>query len=73
MRRRRTAARQAALDSIVYTDGCKAYKQLSLNGFHHKRIDNQQDFADGRTHSNGIENFRGDAKRRLKATWRIQA
>ncbi|MBD3400564.1 MAG: IS1595 family transposase, partial [Candidatus Coatesbacteria bacterium] len=45
----------------------KAYNKLSLNGFPHKRISHQQDFADGRTHINGLENFRGYAKRRLKA------
>jgi hypothetical protein len=26
------------LDSIVYSDGWKAYNKLSFNGFHHKRI-----------------------------------
>jgi len=53
IRRRRAVARQAALDSIVYTDGRRAYKQLSLNGFHHRRIDLQQDFANGGINING--------------------
>jgi len=26
------------LDSSVYSDGWKAYNKLSLNGFHHRRI-----------------------------------
>jgi transposase-like protein len=26
------------VDSIVYSDGWKAYNKLSLNGFHHRRI-----------------------------------
>jgi len=55
------------LDSIVYSDGWKAYNKLSLNGFHHKRINHQEEFANGKNHINGIENFWGYAKRRLKA------
>jgi transposase len=54
------------LDSIVYTDGYKAYNHLSLNGFHHERVNHGETFADGRSHINGIENFWGYAKRRLK-------
>jgi len=55
------------LDSIVYSDGWKAYNKLSLNGFHHRRINHQEEFANGKNHINGIENFWGYAKRRLKA------
>ncbi len=44
------------LDSIVYTDGCKAYNKLSLNGFHHKRIDHDKTLANGKVRINGIEN-----------------
>ena len=54
------------LDSIVYTDGYKAYNHLSLNGFHHERVNHGETFTDGRSHINGIENFWGYAKRRLK-------
>jgi len=42
------------LDSIVYSDGWKAYNKLSLNGFHHRRIDLQQDFTNGGISINGI-------------------
>ena len=55
------------LDSIVYSDGWKAYNKLSLNGFRHRRINHQEEFANGKNHINGIENFRGYAKRRMKA------
>jgi transposase-like protein len=55
------------LDSIVYTDGWKAYNKLSLNGFYHRRINHDKTLVDGKVHINGIENFWGYAKRRLKA------
>ena len=55
------------LDSIVYSDGCKADNKLSLNGIHHKRIDHDKTLVSGKVHINGLENFRGYAKRRLKA------
>jgi len=55
------------VDSIVYSDGWKAYNKLSINGFHHKRVNHQEEFANGKSHINGIENFWGYAKRRLKA------
>jgi len=54
------------LDSIVYTDSFSAYNKLSINGFHHERINHSKEFASGRNHINGIENFWGFAKRRLK-------
>jgi len=54
------------LDSIVYTDSYSAYNRLSLKGFHHERVNHDQTFADGHSHINGIENFWGYAKRRLK-------
>ena len=38
------------LDSIVYSDGWKAYNRLSLNGFHHRRIKQQEEFANGKSH-----------------------
>ncbi|MBD3400317.1 MAG: IS1595 family transposase [Candidatus Coatesbacteria bacterium] len=47
------------LDSSVYSDGRKAYNKLSLNGFHHKRVKHQDEFANGKVHINGLENFRG--------------
>jgi len=42
------------LDSIVYSDGWKAYNKLALKGFHHRRIDLQQDFTNGGISINGI-------------------
>jgi hypothetical protein len=38
IRERIAAECEAGLDSIVYSDGWKAYSKLSLNGFHLKRI-----------------------------------
>jgi hypothetical protein len=43
IRERRAAECEAGLeklklDSIIYTDGWKAYNKLSLNGFYHRRI-----------------------------------
>ncbi|MBD3398915.1 MAG: hypothetical protein GF399_01120 [Candidatus Coatesbacteria bacterium] len=54
-RRRRAAARQAALDMIVYSDDWKANKKLSLNGFHHKRINHDKTLVNGKVHINGLE------------------
>ncbi len=50
------------LDSIVYSDGWKAYNKLSLNGFHHKRINHDKTLVDGKVHINGPESSRGYAK-----------
>ncbi len=50
---------------IVNTDGWKVYNRLSLNGIHHKRINRDKALANGEVHINGLENFRGYAKRRL--------
>ncbi len=55
------------LDSIVYSDGYNAYNKLSLNGIHHKRINHDKTLVDGKLPINGIENFRGYAKRRQNA------
>ncbi len=57
----RAAARQAKLDSIVYADVWKAYNKLSLNGFHHKRINHDKTPLNGKVHIKGLENFRGRA------------
>ncbi len=61
IRRRRAAARQAALDPTSYTEVWQAYKKLSLNGFHHKRINHYKTLVNGMVHINGLENFRGYA------------
>jgi transposase len=52
--------------SWVYSDKWHAYRGLHLEGFRHQRIDHHGRFADGKSHINGIENFWGFAKRRLK-------
>ena len=52
--------------SWVYSDGYRAYDKLDLEGFHHVRIDHSSTLGKGRSHINGIENFWGFAKRRLK-------
>jgi transposase len=54
-------------DSIVYSEGWKAYSTLSLNGFHHRRINHDKTPVDGKVPVHCFENFRGYAKRLLKA------
>ena len=52
-------------DSIVYTDSFRAYNNLSLNGYKHHRINHSIEFARGKNHINGIENFWSYCKMRL--------
>lgn len=52
--------------SWVFSDGYRAYDKLDLEGFRHVRIDHSKTLGRGRNHINGIENFWGFAKRRLK-------
>lgn len=52
--------------STIYTDGWKAYDGLILNGYEHYRVfHSKNEFARGKSHVNGIENFWSFAKRRL--------
>jgi transposase-like protein len=52
--------------STIYTDGWKAYNGFILNGYDHYRIfHHNNEFARGKNHVNGIENFWGFAKGRL--------
>lgn len=53
-------------DSIVYSDSWQAYNALDVSHFHHVRINHGTDFALGRNHINGIENFWSQAKRHLR-------
>jgi transposase len=53
-------------DSVVYTDSFRAYDPLDVSAFHHVRINHSVDFARGRNHINGIENFWSQAKRHLR-------
>ncbi len=42
--------------STIYTDGWSAYDGLILNGYDHYRVlYNQNEFARGKSHVNGIE------------------
>ena len=52
--------------STIYTDGWRAYDGLVLNGYDHYRVfHSENEFARGKSHVNGIENFWSFAKRRL--------
>ena len=53
-------------DSVVYTDGFRAYNVLDVSSFRHHRINHQKHFTWGRNHINGIENFWNQAKRHLR-------
>jgi len=53
-------------DSIVYTDTFRSYNALDINGFHHRRINHSELFADKTNHINGIENFWNQAKRHMR-------
>ena len=53
-------------ETNVYTDGWKAYDSLITEGFNHYRIyHNENEFARGKNHVNGVESFWGYAKHRL--------
>ena len=54
-------------DSSVYTDGFKAYDGLINFGYkkHHRIYHSKNEFANGKNHINGIENFWSVAKTRL--------
>ena len=52
--------------STVNSDGWKSYDGLILNGYKHHRVyHSKNQFARGKSHINGIENFWGIAKVRL--------
>ena len=52
--------------STIHSDGRKAYNGLILNGYDHYRVfHSENEFALGKCHVNGIENFWSFAKRRL--------
>ena len=58
--------RKVAPDSVVYTDSFRSYDALDVSQFHHVRINHSVEFAQGRNHINGIENFWNQAKRVLR-------
>jgi transposase-like protein len=52
--------------STIHTDGWRAYDGLVLNGYDHYRVfHSANEFARGKSHVNGIENFWSFCKRRL--------
>jgi len=59
-------SRKIKPDSIVYTDSYHSYNALDVSRFHHERINHSTDFAKGKNHINGIENFWNQAKRVLR-------
>lgn len=59
-------------DSTIYSDSFRSYDGLILDGYRHYRINHDQAFANGkRHHINGIENFWGYAKTKLKRYYGI--
>jgi transposase len=54
-------------ESTIYSDKFRSYHGLVLDGFKHYRIDHAKEFINQkRYHINGIENFWGYAKTKLK-------
>ena len=58
---------RANKQSVIYTDGFKAYDGLVNYGYkkHHRVKHSENEFANARNHINGIENFWGICKVRL--------
>lgn len=52
-------------DSVVYTDSFAAYNKLTISGYKHHRVNHSVEFARGKNHINGIENFWAYCKMRL--------
>jgi transposase len=53
--------------SVIYSDSFRSYNGLVFDGFKHYRIDHDKEFTNRkRNHINGIENFWGYAKTKLK-------
>ncbi len=60
-------------ESVIYTDSFRSYDGLVLDGFKHYRINHQQCFVmSKRNHINGIENFWGYAKTKLKSYYGVR-
>lgn len=59
-------------ESVIYTDSFRSYDGLVVDGFKHYRINHQETFAKSkRHHINGIENFWGYAKTKLKSYYGV--
>lgn len=52
--------------SIVYTDHFRSYDSLDVLEFRHERIEHAENFAIGKNHINGIENFWNQSKRHMR-------
>ena len=51
--------------STIHSDGWKVYDGLLLNGYdHYRAFHSENEFARGKSHVNGIENFWSFAKQR---------
>jgi len=69
---RRIIKTKVVPDSVIYTDSFRPYDGLVLDGFRHFRINHQQCFATSKgQHINGIENFWGYAKTKLKSYYGV--
>jgi transposase len=53
-------------DSIIYSDYFRSYDVLDISEFRHHRINHSKEFAKGKNHINGIENFWNQAKRHMR-------
>jgi transposase len=53
-------------DSIIYSDSFRSYDGLVAYGYKHKRINHAKKFGIKNNHINGIENFWGFAKTKLR-------
>lgn len=62
---------QVIPESVIYSDSFRSYDGLILDGFKHYRINHNKEFARKRNHINGIENFWGYAKTKLKRYYGI--
>ena len=63
---------QIATGSVVYSDSFRSYDGLITDGYKHYRINHDKEFAQGkRKHINGIENFWGFAKTKLRRYYGI--
>jgi len=59
-------------ESVVYTDGFRSYDGLVLDGFKHYRVKHEKAFVSKKhNHINGIENFWGYAKTKMKKYYGI--
>jgi transposase len=69
---RRIIRTKVVPESVIYADSFRSYDGPVLDGFKHYRINHQKCFAmSKRQHTNGIENFWGYAKTKLKSYYGV--